>query len=84
MKGGKTMNRFVIVDGLPYLYAKGSTFAVRWDDNGFTVGDEVKKASSPYPVYSENEIKAKCAILDSIGATIKPKKSRKKTGGDTV
>ena len=66
------MNRFVIVDGLPYLYADGCTFAVRWDDKGFSVGDEVQVASSPCPLYGENEIKAKCATLDSIGATIKP------------
>ena len=77
------MNRFVIVDGLPYLYVDGCTFAVRWDENGFTVGDEVKRTSSPFPIYSDREVKAKCATLDSIGATIKPKKPRKKTGDAT-
>lgn len=87
MKGGKTMNRFIIVDGLPFLHADGCTYAVRWDKNGFTVGDEVHKASSPVPLYSAKEIKAKCATLDSIGATIKPKatKTRKKaSAGDEV
>ena len=62
------MNRFVIIDGLPYLYANNSAFAVRWDNEGFTVGNEVKLTVIPYPLYSENEIKAKCTVLDSIGA----------------
>lgn len=57
------MNRFVIVDGLPYLFANGKTFAVRWDEKGFTVGMEVELASIPSsPItYSELSIKAKCA-----------------------
>lgn len=63
------MNRFVIVDGLPYLFANGKTFAVRWDEKGFTVGAEVELASVPDRTYSELSIKAKCANnLDSIGA----------------
>lgn len=63
------MNRFVIVDGLPYLFANGKTFAVRWDEAGFTVGTEVELASVPDRTYSELSIKAKCANnLDSIGA----------------
>ena len=61
------MNRFVIIDGLPYLYADGKTYSVRWDDAGFTVGTEVKKASVPDRTYSDLSIKAKCSILDSIG-----------------
>lgn len=61
------MNRFVIVDGLPFLLANGKTFAVRWDDKGFTVGAEVKLASAPTVTYSELSVKAKCATLDSIG-----------------
>ena len=61
------MNRFVIVDGLPFLLANGKTFAVRWDDKGFTVGAEVKIASVPTTTYSELSVKAKCATLDSIG-----------------
>ena len=61
------MNRFVIVDGLPYLYANGKTYKVRWDDAGFSVGDEVKlKLKKSQPAYSELEIKAKCVNLDSI------------------
>lgn len=64
------MNRFVIVDGLPYLYADGRTYAVRWDDSGFTVGAEVKLTSALGRTYSELSIKAKCAEhLDSIKAT---------------
>ena len=81
------MNRFVIVDGLPYLFADGKTFAVRWDENGFTVGTEVELASVPSGTYSELSVKAKCAnALDSIGATIEPKatKSKKKTVGDAT
>ena len=62
------MNRFVIVDGLPFLLANGKTFAVRWDERGFTVGTEVKLASVPVVTFSELSIKAKCAgHLDSIG-----------------
>lgn len=62
------MNRFVIVDGLPYLSANGKTYAVRWDENGFTVGTEVELTSVPAVTYSELSIKAKCAgHLDSIG-----------------
>lgn len=61
-------NRFIIVDGLPYLLAKdGKIYAVRWDDNGFTVGTEVNIASVPDETYSELSVKAKCAAcLDSI------------------
>ena len=63
------MNRFIIVDGLPYLYAGGKAFAVRWDNAGFTVGAEVKLNSAPGRTYSDISIKAKCANnLDSIGA----------------
>lgn len=63
------MNRFIIVDGLPYLYANGKAYAVRWDDAGFTVGAEVELKSAPAAIYNERSIKAKCAAcLDSIGA----------------
>lgn len=65
------MNRFVIVDGLPHLYADdGKTYAVRWDEKGFTVGAEVQ-LSVPSPLFtlSELSVKAKCAgRLDSITA----------------
>lgn len=61
------MNRFVIVDGLPYLAASGKTYAVRWNKKGFTVGAEVELASVPETTYSELEIMAQCAgHLDSI------------------
>lgn len=64
------MNRFVIVNELPYLYAHGKTYSVRWDEAGFTVGTEVELASVPDRTYSELSIKAKCANhLDSITAT---------------
>jgi len=70
------MNRFVIVDDLPYLFANGKTFAVRWDAEGFTVGAEVKLASVPAITHGELAVKAKCPVLDSIG---EKKKGRKKT-----
>ena len=67
------MNRFIIVDGLPYLYADGKAYAVRWDEKGFTVGAEVKLTEAPAAVYSELSVTAKCAgHLDSIG---EPKKT---------
>ena len=61
------MNRFIIVDGLPYLYAKNKAYKVRWDNKGFTVGSEVELASEPTAIYTELSIKAQCAnCLDSI------------------
>ena len=82
------MNRFIIVNGLPYLYADGKAYAVRWDSAGFTVGAEVKLKSTPAVTYSELSIKAQCANkLDSIGAEPKAATATKKTivkkGGDT-
>lgn len=63
------MNRFVIVDGLPYLLAHGKTYSVRWDEKGFTVGAEVELASVPARTFSELSVRAKCAgHLDSITA----------------
>lgn len=61
------MNRFVIANGLPYLFANGKTFAVRWDAEGFTVGAEVELASAPSLPMSELSVRAKCTVLDSIG-----------------
>ena len=71
------MNRFIIANGLPYLFANGKIYAVRWDDEGFTVGAEVKLASVPSVTHGELAVKAKCQILDSIGE--KKKAGRKKT-----
>ena len=63
------MNRFVIVDGLPYLLAHGKTYSVRWDEKVFTVGAEVELASVPARTFSELSVLAKCAgHLDSIHA----------------
>ncbi len=92
------MNRFIIVDGLPYLYAGGKAYAVRWDKAGFTVGAEVKLKSAPGKTYSDISIKAKCKnSLDSIGAEPeekpeevqaeaepeeKPKRTRKKKNAE--
>lgn len=82
------MNRFVIVDDLPFLLANGKTYAVRWDDKGFTVGAEVKLASAPSVTHSEVAVKAKCAAhLDSIGEAPKvdaPKAGRKKKTAKAV
>ena len=62
------MNRFIIHDGLPYLYDNGTIFAVRWDEKGFTVGKKVKlKLPDDVITYSELSIFAKCKVLDSIG-----------------
>lgn len=63
------MNVFVIVEGLPYLFADGKTYAVRWNEEGFTVGAEVELASVPTRTVSEFTVKAKCVVLDSIGDT---------------
>ena len=54
------MNRFIIVDGLPYLYADGKAYAVRWDEEGFTVGTEVELTFVPEVTYSELSVTAKC------------------------
>lgn len=62
------MNRFKIVDGLPYLFADGKFYAVRWDDKGFTVGAEVNLTAAPDWIYGEREILARCRCLDSIGS----------------
>lgn len=72
------MNRFIIVDGLPYLFANNSAFAVKWDKEGFTVGNEVDLTVVPYPLYSELEIKAKCNVLNSI-VEDKPKTTGRKS-----
>ena len=63
-----TVMRFVIVDDLPYLYRDGETFAVRWDEQGFTVGGKVKLAKVPEVTCSELSVKAKCKVLNSFPA----------------
>lgn len=78
------MNRFIIVDGYPYLVADGKAFSVRWDENGFTVGAEVEMPSAPSFTYSELSIQAKCqGKLDSIalqgGGKPAKKAAKKKT-----
>lgn len=72
------MNRFIILNGLPYLYDadKKKAFAVRWDEKGFTVGAEIKLKSAPKQTFSELSIKAKCAsCLDSIGGADEPEET---------
>ncbi|MGN1368437.1 MAG: hypothetical protein ACI4WX_06190 [Aristaeellaceae bacterium] len=78
------MNRFVIVDGLPYLLSHGKTYAVRWDADGFTVGAEIKMASVPDVTHAEDAILAKCTgHLDSIGAKKAGRKKKAVTADDT-
>ncbi len=84
------MQEFIIIDGLPYLYADGKAYAVRWDDEGFTLGEIFKEDISPtdFVMLSELSVKAKCqGRLDSIGKTKaepaeapKPKRGRKGKG----
>lgn len=63
------MNRFVIVDGLPYLLAHGKTYSVRLGEKSITVWAEVMLASVPARTFSELSVRAKCAgHLDSISA----------------
>lgn len=70
------MMRFVIADGLPYLLHNGKTYAVRWDEKGFTVGAEVKLASVPAVTLSELSVKAKYPhALDSIGKQEQPEQA---------
>ena len=74
------MNKFIIVDGLPFLLAHGKAFAVRLNEVGFTVGAEVELASVPAVTYSEVSIRGKCAgRLDSISA-YKPEQQQETEG----
>ena len=80
------MNRYTVVDGLPFLVSGGRAYRVRFDDAGLTVGAEAKLASVPPARYSDREIKAKCVNLNSIGKPEteeqpKPKGRTKKGGG---
>lgn len=75
------MNKYVIVNGLPYLYAEGKTYAVRQDENGLTVGGEVKFDKLPARTYSDLSLKAKFhGNFDSIAAAkeAQPVKAAKK------
>lgn len=86
------MQEFIIIDGLPYLYADGKAYAVRWDDEGFTLGELFRDDISPsdFIILSELSVKAKCERLDSIGKekaftveaeeTPRPKRGRKAKG----
>lgn len=69
------MQNFIIIDGLPYLYADGKAYAVRWDDEGFTLGEVFREDISPddFIMLSELSVKAKCqGQLDSIGKEPEP------------
>ena len=53
--------RFVIVDGLPYLYAEGKAYKCRFDEAGFTpTQEEIELNDIPAEVFSELEIEAQC------------------------
>lgn len=75
------MQEFIIIDGLPYLYDGGKAYAVRWDDEGFTLGEVFREniSRNDFIMLSELSVKAKCqGRLDSIGAEPpKPKRGRK-------
>lgn len=62
------MSRFIIRDGLPYLYVHGKAYACRFDEKGFAYGAEVELTEAPSVTYPELSIRAKCADLDSIKA----------------
>lgn len=64
------MNRFVIIDGLPYLFSHGSIFTVCLNKVGFTVGKKVKMPEIPTVTYSELSVRAKCETLSSIPAEV--------------
>lgn len=64
------MNRFVIIDGLPYLLSHGNIFTVCLNKIGFTVGEKVKTPKIPTVTYSELSVRAKCVVLSSIPAEV--------------
>lgn len=78
------MQEFIIIDGLPYLYDGGKAYAVRWDDEGFTLGEVFREniSHNDFIMLSELSVKAKCqGRLDSICAEPpKPKRGRKAKG----
>lgn len=62
------MNRYVLVDGKPYLWADGRAYAVRRNKDGFKVGNAVELPEIPTRTYSELSINAKFSDgFDSIG-----------------
>lgn len=62
------MNKYVLVDGKPYLWADGRAYAVRKNKDGFKVGNAVELPEIPTRTYSELSINAKFADgFDSIG-----------------
>lgn len=53
------MNKYVLVDGKPYLFADGRAYGVRKNKDGFTVGKAVELPEIPTRTYSELSINAK-------------------------
>lgn len=78
------MLHFIIMDGLPYSYDvnTGKAYKCRFDNDGFTAGEEVEVSAPPAVIFSELSIKAQCANdLDSIkqAKTTKTRKTVKKS-----
>lgn len=62
------MNKYVIVEGKPYLFADGRAYGVRKNSEGLTVGKAVELPEIPTRTYSELSINAKFVDgFDSIG-----------------
>lgn len=62
------MNKYVLVEGKPYLWADGRAYAVRRNKDGFKVGNAVELPEIPTRTYSEMSINAKFRDgFDSIG-----------------
>lgn len=62
------MNKYVLVNGKPYLFADGRAYSVRRNAEGFKVGNAVELSEIPTRTYSELSINAKFPDgFDSIG-----------------
>ena len=66
------MNRFTIIDGLPYLVSHGHVYTVCLNDVGFTVGALTKK-EAPKATLSEISVRAKCGPSSSIKKPVRKK-----------
>lgn len=65
------MNKYVIVEGKPYLFADGRAYSVRRNSEGLKVGKAVELPSIPTRTYSELSINAKFPDgFDTIGEEV--------------
>jgi len=77
--------RFKIIGKKPYLLGNDNKlYKVRWDTEGFTVGEEFtpEQCDVPEETHGELGVRAQCEILDSIEAEkvdSKRKATKKKT-----